>query len=205
MKENAPGGRFGRCRRPYGRGAGAIPIRFSFLVACLASVAGCAGESADGTDAEEMDTRVSIKADAPASFRDACEIVTADDVAAIEGGPIRALPEVETLGETQCAYGPPDSWPIMYLTIHWRGGKELWEAWGMGRQLAGRMMQDPDVDVDSLIAGDPLTGIGDAAHYGDLLPSMVLVGDVLLEFQMPLLNDPRTSFPVLAKKALSRL
>lgn len=204
MKQDALRGRSGRM----GETAAATSLAHILIVlAGLAVLPSCAGEtSGDGADeVDGTDTRVSIRAEAPTTFRDACEIITAEDVAAIENAPIEAQAEVESHGETQCTYGPPDGWPVMHLTIHWQGGRDLWEAWGMGRQLGARMMQDPEVNVDSLIAGDPLSGIGDAAHYGDLLPSLVLVGDVLLEFQMTLLNDARANFPVLARKAVDRL
>lgn len=199
MKWNARRGSHGRARRQ-GRG---VPFRRAMLAAGLTWLAGCAADE-PARSADEADSRVSVKAVAPTTYRDACEIITAEDVAAIEGVEIEARAEAEP-GETHCEYGPPGKWPVMYLVIHWRGGKEEWETWGVGRQLGARIMQDPDVNVDSIIAGDPLSGIGDAAHYGDIMPSLVLVGDVLLEFQMPLLNDPRANFPVLARKAVSRL
>lgn len=204
MKQDASRGRAGRMG---GDAAAASPVHLLVVVAGIAVLPACAGETPGGGagDVDGTDTRVSIRAEAPTTFRDACEIITADDVAAIENVPIDAQAEVESHGETRCTYGPSDGWPVMYLTIHWQGGRDLWEAWGMGRQLGARMMQDPEVNVDSIIGGDPLSGIGDAAHYGDLLPSLVLVGDVLLEFQMTLLNDARANFPVLARKAVDRL
>jgi hypothetical protein len=55
------------------------------------------------------------------------------------------------------------------------------------------------------MAYDPLAGIGHGAHYGDLLPSLVLKGDTLLEFQIAMLNNSCENFPVLARRALSRL
>lgn len=174
----------------------------SVMALVLASLHGCGGNETP----DETNSAVSIEAAAPATLRDACEIITGDDVAAIEGGPIEARPEEpEGPDESSCAYGPPGQYALMYLTIYWKNGKDGWETWGAARGLGARLMQDPDVNVDSIVAGDPLAGIGDAAHYGDLLPSLVLVGDVLLEFKMQMLNDSRANFPVLARKAVSRL
>lgn len=178
--------------------------RLVILAASFAWLSACGGDEAAESTEEADDNRVAVKAEAPTTFRDACEIITAEDIAAIEGEPIQAKAEARP-GETRCTYGAPGREPVLYLVIHWEDGKEEWEIQGTGRALGARMMQDPEVNVDSIIAGDPLSGIGDAAHYGDLMPSLVLVGNVLLEFQMTLLNDPRDNFPVLARKAVSRL
>ena len=180
---------------------------------CLTWQTACAADDAandasndvsnDAGAAEEADTRVSIKAEAPVTFRDACEVLTAGDVAAIYGSPVEARSHVETLGETQCEYGPADGFPVMEFVIQWRGGKDQWEAMGMGRSLATRMMGESE--MDSTIVGNPLSDLGDAAHYGGVMPSFVLVDDVILEFYMHLIDDPRANFPVLARKALARL
>ena len=169
--------------------------------AILAGVAAACGDDADDGGSTE---RVAIKAQAPTTYRDACEIITADDVAALEGQPMQAQPEEARVAETACSYGPPgSSIALMSLTIHWHDGRQLWEAWGMGRDFAGRMMADPT--ADSLIAWESLEGIGDAVRYGDIMPSLVLVDDVLLELQMAMVTDSRAKFAVLARKAVSRL
>lgn len=170
--------------------------------AILAGAAPACGDRAD--DDGGSTERVAIKAQAPTTYRDACEIITADDVAAVEGQPIQAQPDEARVAETACSYGPPgSSMALMSLTIHWHDGRELWEAWGMGRDFAGRMMADPA--ADSLIAWESLEGIGDAVRYGDIMPSLVLVDDVLLELQMTMVTDARAKFAVLARKAVARL
>jgi hypothetical protein len=47
--------------------------------------------------------------------------------------------------------------------------------------------------------------LGDAAYFSDLLPSLVLKGDVLLELNMALLEDPESKFRPLAEKLLARI
>lgn len=170
--------------------------------ALLAGVAAACGD--DAGDESGSTERVAIKAQAPTTYRDACEIITADDVSAVEGQPMQAQPDEARVAETACSYGPPGSdVALMSLTIHWRDGRQLWEAWGMGRDFAGRAMADPT--ADSLIAWESLEGIGDAVRYGDIMPSLVLVDDVLLELQMTLMTDSRAKFAALARKAVSRL
>lgn len=121
--------------------------------------------------------------------RDACELIAADEVAALVGRPIQSRREqLERPHEAICAYGTADGWSVLYVTAYWSGGKHEWET---RQPVRG--------------AGEALTGIGDAAHYGGILPSMVMKGDILLEFSMPLLPDEKTNFPTLARKAVSRL
>lgn len=121
--------------------------------------------------------------------RDACELIPPNEVAALVGEAVQARREVlERPDEAVCAYAPAGGWSVLYVTAYWRGGRKEWET----RQLARG-------------AGQPVSGIGDAAHYGGILPSLVLSGDVLLEFAMPLLPDEETNFPILARAAVSRL
>lgn len=198
MTANSAGRRFmpGRTRPPLARLIGMAAAWTIFVL-----LAGC-GQDSGG---DEASSRVAVKGVSPTTVRDACELVTAEDIAEIEGPPIVAWPaEPDHPDQSVCLYGPERSMAFFALTVQWRGGREAWNAWTGGRELGGRLMQDPEVDVD-LIGGDALAAIGDAAHYGGLLPSLVLKGDTLLEFGISMLNNDRENFPVLAKIALSRL
>jgi hypothetical protein len=197
MTANSVGRRHmpGRTRSPLAHLAGMAAWTIFVLLA------GC-GKDSSG---DEASSAVPVESASATTVRDACELVTAEDIAEIAGGPIVAWPaEPDHPDQSACLYGPQRSMAFFALTVQWRGGKEAWNAWTGGRELGGRLMQDPDVDVD-LIGGDPVAAIGDAAHYGGLLPSLVLKGDTLLEFGISMLNNDRENFPVLAKIALSRL
>lgn len=147
-----------------------------------------AGNSAVPTAARAV-SRANARGEALPPARDACELIPADEVAALLGEPVQARREIlERPDESVCAYAPAGGWSVLYVTAYWRGGREEWEA----RQAA-------------LGSGRLLSGIGDAAHYGGILPSLVLSGDVLLEFAMPLLPDEEVNFPILALTAVSRL
>jgi hypothetical protein len=175
-------------------------------VCCLAS--GCAADE-DGAASVPGDLAVADgpAAETGAAKRDACELLTAADVAAVHGAPVVARPEDEGPHRSSCLFSPPgtEEWQVIWLTVHWRGGREEWDIQQAGRGIAVDMMSTEEVDVDSITRPDPLAGIGDAAYYGGILPSLVLDGDVLLEFQMPLLQNDREHFPALARLALSRL
>ena len=94
----------------------------------------------------------------------------------IEEGPLRSV----------CQYEDARS-PVFILTVYWKGGKNQWNA-----------------STAALKAG-PVKGLGDAAYFSDLLPSLVLKGDVLLELNMALLKDPESKFRPLVEKLLERL
>jgi hypothetical protein len=68
-----------------------------------------------------------------------------------------------------------------------------------------QLEQVSDGEAADITRPDPLAGIGDAAYYGGILPSLVLEDDVLIEVMMPLLENDREHSPELARKAVSRL
>ncbi len=176
------------------------------LAACFVA-ASCSGrnERSDGdAGAQTADGGV---AKTTSSTRSACDLLTAEDVQAVHGQPIVARPSAGGgPSRSTCRYVSPtdEQFDLVALTVHWRGGKEEWDRQQAGRGIGVKMMRKEGMEVDSMTAPDPLAGIGDAAYYNTLLPSLVLTGDILLEFQFNLRN-PRESFPVLAKKAVSRL
>lgn len=88
------------------------------------------------------------------------------------------------------------------------GGAEEWETGKTVLGLADEMFTAsegiPLEDINVPGAG-PVPGLGDAAYYGGILPSYLLVADVLVEITMPLLPDPEVHFPEIASTILARL
>lgn len=176
------------------------------LAACI-SAGGCAGSNERNTADAGTQAADGGAATATGSTRSACDLLTPEDVEAVHGQPIVAKPSPRG-GPTSstCRYVSPtdEKFDLVALTVHWSGGKEEWDRQQAGRGIGVKMMRKEGMEVDSMTAPNPLAGIGDTAYYNTLLPSLVLKGDVLLEFQFNLRNA-RESFPVLAKKAVSRL
>lgn len=174
------------------------------LVAC-SIVSACTSENDRAADADRNSPAAAGSDAGTAGPRDACELLSAEEVAAAHGSPVEVRPrEDEGQYRSSCVYGVPGSnFDVMWLTVHWRGGTEEWQTQQAGRGIAVDVMSG-EAD-DGVTRPDPLAGIGDAAYYGGILPSLVLEGDVLLEFMMPLLRNDREHFPVFARKALSRL
>jgi hypothetical protein len=118
----------------------------------------------------------------------------------IEEGPVRSV----------CQY-EDDRSPVFILTVYWKGGKNQWNASTAALQAGDKMLAGSEgVGVDSLakagvVKAGPVKGLGDAAYFSDLLPSLVLKGDVLLELNMALLKNPESKFRPLVEKLLSRI
>jgi hypothetical protein len=118
----------------------------------------------------------------------------------IEEGPVRSV----------CQYEDDHS-PVFILTVYWKGGKNQWNASTAALKAGDKMLAGAEgVGVDSLakagvVKAGPVKGLGDAAYFSDLLPSLVLKGDVLLELNMALLKDPESKFRPLVEKLLLRI
>jgi len=170
------------------------------LAACGGSDSGANGGAADQQAA----------AAEPAAVRSACDVLTGPDVSAILGQTLEARPDPEDEGPTysSCGYYPPepDSYGVLYLTVYWSGGHQEWDTWQMATSIAGQTWEQVEkVSLDSINNAGPVSGLGDRAYFGGLLPSLVLKGDVLLEYKLALVTDEKINFPLLAKAALARL
>lgn len=187
-------------------------------VAVCALVPGCGGsaepaaENAAGAAASEAvagNTAASeARARAPTGApRDACGLIPVEQIAAIVGGPVVTASDPGP-HESSCAY-TDESGQLWYLglTVYWSGGKDMLNIVRMGTALAARMMAEPgdEAAVDSIVRPGPVQGLGDVAQFSDIMPSYVLIGDVLLEMHMPLLPNAKHHFRPLASTALARL
>ena len=118
----------------------------------------------------------------------------------VEEGPVRSV----------CQYEDERS-PVFILTVYWKGGRDQWNASTAAMKAGDKMLAGSEgAGVDSLakagvVKAGPVKGLGDAAYFSDVLPSLVLKGDVLLELNMALLKDPESKFRPLVEKLLARL
>lgn len=180
-----------------------------FVVAGVVAVTGC-GSSDGGNEAAAGAAEQQAAAPASTAVRSACDVLTADDASAILGQKLEARPDPEDQGprHSTCGYYPPspDSYGVLYLTVYWSGGQDEWNTWQMATSMAGKTWEQTEkVSLDSINKAGPVGGLGDRAYFGGLLPSLVLQGDVLLEYKLALVPDEAQNFPRLAKAALARL
>ena len=151
--------------------------------------AACAGGS-DGVEAQS-------------AARDACELLPASVVEEVAGVALQA----EDLGRTEtwsaCGYlDPTDGMPALEIQVTWSGGKE-------------KAAEEVDPSLASM---HPVDALGDGAWLSTYegRRSLVLEGDVLVEFHLALLPDAslqmmqdndalRERFETLARSVLSSL
>jgi hypothetical protein len=144
--------------------------------------------------------------------RHVCRLLAASEVAAYVGPAVALANVVEDEPErSTCQYEDKQGLPLFILTVYWKGGKDQWNASSVGRTAGDRMLADAEgVGIDSLartgvVKAGSVAGLGDAAYFSDLLPSQVLKGDILLELNMSLLQDPEAKFRPLVEALLGRL
>ena len=140
-----------------------------------------------------------------------CRLLKPDEVKALLGPTIVLANVIEDGPERSiCQYEDDDS-PVFVLTVYWKGGKNQWNASTAALKAGDKMLAGSEgVGIDSLakagvVKAGPVQGLGDAAYFSDLLPSLVLKGDVLLELNMALLKDPESKFRPLAEKLLAQI
>jgi hypothetical protein len=104
-------------------------------------------------------------------------------------------------GVTQRAIPQPRNWPLR-LRMERRGRppttqpgrlldgrQEGWDILVGARGAAKDIIQkEKGVALDSVVKSGPVAGLGDKAIFSDILPSMVLKDNLLLEFTMPILS-----------------
>jgi len=176
------------------------------LIALLLSV-GCGG-SAPETEGETAPASAAAPAASSAVSHNACALVDREALEAIAGQKLDMLNNVEDDEQTVCELSAAsDGTTLIYVTVHWSGGKEAARinsaAMGMARQL----LNEPDVDIDKLTGSADVPGLADQAFYSNVMPSWVLKDDVLIEIISPRFGGDQTKavFMAVATTALSRL
>ena len=173
----------------------------------ILSVIACRTEEKQGGGSRtDSGAAVSTSTTNAGSDRSACDLLTEAEVSAAVGKPVKARETNHETGRSDCAWFGADSVIAMALVAYWTGGKEGWDIMAQSRGMAKDVIQKEEgVNMDSVVKVGPVSGLGDKALFSDLLPSLVLKDNVLLEFTISPLRNPAAHFRPLATKALSRL
>jgi hypothetical protein len=141
--------------------------------------------------------------------RDACTLLTPQDVETTYGSPVSITRESEGAVWSACNFLDPakQNMFVMGIEVYWSGGKQQWRINNLAVAGGERMLEHAEqgADVKSIIANAPLTGLGDQAVFSGLMGGHVLKADTMIDFKFGLLEHPDTHFRPLAEKALSRL
>jgi len=182
------------------RSINASVLSLSVLLTALALLAVACGNNAKPT----IPTPAGAAA---AKDQNACHLFTHEEVSALVGKKIVMADQTEA-GETwsTCQWEDESGQALFILTVYWSNGKQEWETWRMARGLSDQLLKQAEgVGPGDVVKQGPVAGIGDAAYFSELLPSLVLKGDVLFEMNLFFVPDAETKFAGLARKLLAKI
>lgn len=182
----------------------------ALLVAAAAVVGGCRGNAAPANEAQADGTTPGATAATPSrSTRNACALIDRAQLEAIAKERLDMLHNIEEEDKTVCELSLAASKTnVIYVTAHWRGGKELARINQAATSMARQMMKnDENADIEALTGSGKVRGLADKAYYSDLMPSWFVKGDVLVEVISPTFGHDQTKavFLSVAQSALPRL
>jgi hypothetical protein len=167
-------------------------------------VSACGGNSGEPADA--MAASAGVAAGAVAA-RDACAVLKESEVTAMTGEPVSARRGEGGATYSECGwYGSQTETPYLEITVHWRGGRETWAIQRMGYGIARDMVRSAEgAELDSIVRPGPVPALGDSAIFADLMPSIVLDDDVMVEMYLFHMPDAASRFRPLAETILKRV
>lgn len=182
-------------------------MRNTGLFVLLAGLAACGGsDAANGRETARATAGQDGAAESP-DARSACELASEAEIGAIAGEAVSAKPGKGGPGYSSCEYwGAVSKAPVLGVTAWFRGGREAFEIYRSGMGMAADMIWSAEgVELDSIVQPGPVPGLGDAAVYAELVPSVVLDGDRYLELFLFYLPDAKAKFRPLSELLLSRM
>ena len=170
------------------------------------SLASCRGGAPEASSSGAAATKAPAKA-AAAADRNACHLLTHAEVSEIAGRKVLMADQVEA-GDTfsTCDWEDEGGVSAFSLTVYWSGGKEQWETWRLAQGLGDAALKSAEGASGSDVVKQGLVpGIGDAAYFSPVLPSLVLKGDTLFEIKFSLAPKADAKFAPLAANLLAKL
>jgi len=177
----------------------------SFVVAAIAGivVAACRGGAPESAAPGAAPNKASARA---AVDRNACHLLTHDEVSALVERKVVMAEQTEA-GDTfsTCDWEDEGGVFAFGLTVYWSGGKEQWETWRLAQGLGDAALKSAEgVAASAVVKQGLVPGIGDAAFFSPLLPSLILKGDTLFEIKFSLAPGADAKFAGLAAKLLEK-
>jgi hypothetical protein len=184
-----------------------LALSSGVLLTALALLAVACGSRGGNTGVNVEPAASAPAGAAAAKDQNACHLFTHEEVSALVGKKIVMADQTEA-GETwsTCQWEDESGQALFILTVYWSNGKQEWETWraaqGLGEQA---LKQAEGVGPGDVVKQGPVAGIGDAAFFSDLLPSLVLKGDVLFEMNLFFVPNAETKFAGLAQRLLAKI
>lgn len=167
-------------------------------------VASCGGGSreskAPGTAAHSAPAKA-------ARDRNACHLLTHAEVQALVERKVVMADQTEADDTSStCDWEDEGGTFAFGLTVYWTGGREQWETWRLAQGLGDTAVKSAEgVAASGVVKQGLVSGIGDAAFFSPVLPSLILKGDTLFEIKFSLAPKADTKFAQLAAKLLARI
>ncbi len=180
------------------------------VVVAAAFIAACTRSSATPESAKTSGAAAPAAAAASSRpARNACALVAQEQLEAIAKEKLEMLHNIEEEDKTVCEVKLASSkMTVIYVTVHWRGGKEMARFNQAATSMAKQMMKNEEnADIEELTGSGKMRGLADKAYYSDLMPSWFVKGDVMVEVISPTFGHDKTKavFTSVAKTALPRL
>lgn len=142
-----------------------------------------------------------------AKDQNACHLLTHEEVSALVEEKIVMADQSEA-GETwsTCQWEDENGTPLFLITVYWANGRQEWETWRIAQGLGSEAIEQAEgVSPDDVVKQGPVAGIGDAAYFSELLPSLVLKDDILFEMNLFFVPQAEAKFAALARLLLQRI
>jgi hypothetical protein len=136
----------------------------------------------------------------------ACRLLKPPEIEALTEKQVLMANVVEAAPERSVCHWEDAAGIVFKITVYWTGGKQGWETWRAAQGMGGATLNKAEgAHPDSIIKQGLVPGLGDAAYFSELLPSLLLKHDRLVEMEMSLVPHPETKFRTLATTLLSRM
>jgi hypothetical protein len=152
-------------------------------------------------------TQAAPSAGNAARDQNACHLLTHEEVSALVEEKIVISDQTEA-GETwsTCEWNNESGTSPFILTVYWANGKQEWETWRAAQGLGNEAFEQAEgVSADDVVKQGPVAGLGDAAYFSELLPSLVLKDDVLFEMNLFFVPRAETKFASLARTLIGKI
>jgi len=168
------------------------------------ALASCRGATPEASSSDAAARKAPAKA---AADRNACHLLTHEEVSEIAGRKVVMADQSEA-GDafSTCDWEDEAGVSAFSLTVYWSGGKEQWETWRLAQGLGDAALKSAEgASGREVVKQGLVPGIGDAAYFSPVLPSLVLKGDTLFEIKFSLAPKADAKFAPLAARLLAKV
>jgi hypothetical protein len=139
--------------------------------------------------------------------QNACHLLIHEEVSALMEQEILIADQTEA-GEnwSTCQWNNKSGTSPFILTVYWANGKQEWETWRAAQGLGNNLLKQAEgVSANDVVKQGPVAGLGDAAYFSELLPSLVLKGDILFEMNLFYVPHAKAKFASLARTLIGKI